>query len=72
MYFLIYGLLQLVTKISNSDGMPTIYLPLGFIVIVTAIKDFYEDYKRKISDNEENDSEVEILTSIGDSNKFSF
>jgi len=30
-------------------------LPLVFIIIVTAVKDFFEDYKRKKSDQEEND-----------------
>lgn len=32
--------------------------PLGFIVLVTALKNFFEDYKRKKSDNEENKRQV--------------
>ena len=46
--------------VSNSDGMPTIYVPLIIIVLVTAIKDFYEDYKRKKSDQEENNRKCKI------------
>lgn len=38
--------------------MPTIYLPLVVIVILTALKDFYEDYKRKRADKEENESKT--------------
>ena len=43
--------------------MPTIFIPLTFIVILTAIKDLYEDYKRKKSDKEENTSLVETWNS---------
>jgi len=48
-------------SISISDGIPTIYLPLVVIVTLTAIKDYYEDYKRKKSDREENNSKCSIL-----------
>jgi len=34
----------MVDVISISDGIPTEYLPLGFIIFITAIKDIYEDY----------------------------
>ncbi|EGR28039.1 phospholipid-translocating p-type flippase family protein, putative [Ichthyophthirius multifiliis] len=57
LYFLISGFLQMVPQISTSDGVPTIFLPLFVIIIVTAFKDFYEDYKRHASDNEENNRE---------------
>ena len=40
--------------ISISEGVPTIYVPLVCIIIITAAKDFFEDFKRKRSDNEEN------------------
>lgn len=44
--------------ISITEGVPTIFLPLFTILAVTAIKDFFEDYKRKKSDNEENSRKV--------------
>lgn len=60
-YFLIIGLLQILPAISNSDNMPTIYLPLILIVMVSMIKDFVEDLKRHSSDNEENKHKIQCL-----------
>jgi hypothetical protein len=37
------------------------FLPLAFVISVSAIKDFIEDLKRKKTDREENTSNVEIL-----------
>ena len=37
----------MVPAVTISLGVPTIYLPLLFVVAVTAGKDFYEDYRRK-------------------------
>ena len=65
LYFLIMGLLQMITEISASDGVPTTYGPLLVIVLISAFKDLYEDYKRHRSDNEENNKKVEVLTSEG-------
>lgn len=44
----------MIQSISISEGVPTIFLPLLVIVIVTGAKDFYEDFKRRTSDFEEN------------------
>ena len=65
MYFLIMGLLQMVNEISASNGIPTTYFPLFVIVVISALKDLYEDYKRHKSDNEENNKNVEVLTESG-------
>ncbi len=51
----------MIPVISISEGVPTIFLPLFIIVLVTAIKDGYEDYKRRKSDKEENRSLVEVF-----------
>lgn len=51
----------MVKEISISEGVPTIYLPLVTIVAITAAKDYYEDYKRKKSDREENQSRCTVL-----------
>ncbi len=41
--------------ISNTDGIPSMYLPLGTINVVSMIKDAVEDRKRHKSDAEENE-----------------
>jgi phospholipid-transporting ATPase len=52
--------MQMIGVISISGGLPTIYLPLIFIIFLTALKDIWEDYKRKKSDKEENHSKCRI------------
>ena len=54
------GFLQMIKSISISYGVPTFLPPLGFILFITAVKDFTEDYNRKKSDNEENMRIVEV------------
>lgn len=46
--------MQAIPDISVSDGTPDIFVPLFVIVLITAIKDLYEDIKRHRSDREEN------------------
>lgn len=36
----------MIHSVSISNDIPTIYLPLSVIIIISALKDFYEDYKR--------------------------
>lgn len=61
LYFLIIGFLQTIDEISTSGGIPVIYFPLTLIIIVSAIKDVFEDLKRKKSDNQENQRKVHVL-----------
>ena len=51
----------MVPYISPSGGSPVILIPLVFVVAINGLKDFYEDYKRKESDNRENYSKVKVL-----------
>jgi phospholipid-transporting ATPase len=53
-YFLIMAILQLLPAISPTGGYPVMLTPLLVVVTVNGFKDFWEDYKRKISDNREN------------------
>ena len=53
-YFVIIAILQSIPDISNSGGVPNILLPLGLVLLISGIKDYLEDRKRKKSDNEEN------------------
>lgn len=64
-YFLILGLLSMIPEISKSDGQPLLFIPLSFIISVTAVKDLYEDIKRSNSDKEENNTQTMKLTENG-------
>lgn len=44
--------------ISISGGQPVMLMPLAFVILVSMIKDIFEDYKRHKSDNQENYKEV--------------
>ena len=59
-YFIIIAILQCFPEISNAEGKPIILMPLCVVVLVNSIKDFYEDWKRKRSDDEENNRKVEV------------
>ena len=37
-----------------GGGIPSLLLPLAFVVSLSMIKDGFEDYQRKKSDDEEN------------------
>lgn len=55
----------MIPPITNSGGFPVIFIPLSFVVGVSAIKDFFEDLKRKISDEEINNSVAHVLKPSG-------
>lgn len=59
-YFLIIAVMQCFKAISNANGKPIILMPLAIVVAVNGIKDFIEDWKRKKSDDEENNRPVLI------------
>ena len=51
----------MIPSISVSGGFPVIFMPLSIVVVTSAIKDFYEDLKRKKSDHEINSKSTEIV-----------
>lgn len=57
-YFLILACFQCIPGVSITNQLPTILPPLGFITFLTMIKDFYEDYKRRQSDHQENTKNI--------------
>ena len=61
-YFLIIAVMQCFREISNADGKPIILMPLAIVVAVNGLKDFWEDWKRKKSDDEENNRIVQIFS----------
>lgn len=54
LYFLFLAILQMTPRVTISNRLPTIIPPLTFIVLLSMIKDAFEDYKRYKSDQEEN------------------
>jgi phospholipid-transporting ATPase len=59
------GIMQMIPEISISGGMPVIFMPLSLVVFVSAIKDVFEDLKRKKSDNELNNMQTRVLADRG-------
>ena len=62
LYFLIIMFMQTVDVISISNRQPAMLPPLAFVVILSMIKDAYEDYKRHKEDAEGNSAETEIFS----------
>ena len=60
-YFLIIAVMQSLKAISITDGKPIIIFPLFIVVTISMVKDFFEDYKRKKSDKQENRKECHYL-----------
>ena len=53
--------MQTIKSISVSNGKPDIFLPLFFIVVVSAFKDLFEDIKRHRADTEENTKACHVV-----------
>jgi hypothetical protein len=51
--------MELYKPISDSGGQPVLALPLAFVVIVSMVKDGYEDCNRSKSDKEENSRDAQ-------------
>lgn len=55
-YFLLIAFMQTIELISISGGKSAMAVPLVLVVIISMIKDAYEDWKRHKSDDEENNA----------------
>eukprot|EP00930_Biecheleria_cincta_P071879 TRINITY_DN59330_c0_g1_i1.p1 TRINITY_DN59330_c0_g1~~TRINITY_DN59330_c0_g1_i1.p1 ORF type:complete len:1131 (+),score=190.54 TRINITY_DN59330_c0_g1_i1:98-3490(+) len=55
LYFLFLCGLQMIPSVSTTGQIPTIALPLVFIIMLNGLKDLVEDYRRHKSDREENE-----------------
>jgi magnesium-transporting ATPase (P-type) len=60
-YFLVISYLQTISAISISEGVPTNLYPLIFVLTVTAVKDAFEDLKRRTADQKANNSPTLIF-----------
>ena len=60
LYFLVITFMQMIEVISISQGQPAMLPPLVFVVVLSMIKDAYEDFKRHREDHNENRALTEI------------
>lgn len=40
----------MIPQISVSEGKPTMFFPLLIVLLVSMVKDFFEDWKRRAND----------------------
>lgn len=53
-YFLLLVLLEYIPAVYTPGGPASMIMPLGFVILVSMIKDIIEDRSRYLSDQEEN------------------
>jgi len=54
LYFLLVGIFQIIPQFSTTDGNPTMYQPLAFIVFVSACRAAKEDWDKHKADAQRN------------------
>lgn len=52
--------MQTIKSISITNGISTNAIPLTVVVLVSMFKDAFEDYKRHVSDREENNRKTNV------------
>ena len=60
-YFLMMSLIQLIPDVAPPGGFITTITPLTLVVLVSMVKDIFEDRKRKIKDTEENEADSQFV-----------
>ncbi|CAN9106576.1 unnamed protein product [Alternaria alternata] len=60
LFFLFTAILQQIPGISPTSRYTTI-VPLGIVLLVSAVKEYIEDYRRKQSDSDLNNSKAQVL-----------
>lgn len=60
-FFLLLSILQTIREISITGGLPTIAPVLLLILVISGVKDFFEDFKRWKSDKAENLSKTDLF-----------
>lgn len=61
LYFLLVGVFQIIPQFSTTDGNPTMYQPLAFIVFVSALRAAKEDYDMHKADAQRNGFHYSVL-----------
>ncbi|KAE9022988.1 Phospholipid-transporting ATPase [Phytophthora fragariae] len=62
MYFLVITVLQLLPEVTSSNGVPTMVVPLMFIIVVSGVRDIMEDVQRHQADAEKNSAQIRKFT----------
>ena len=65
LYFLLVGILQAIKSISTTNGIPTMYEPLAFIVFISSLRAAKEDYDKHASDAKRNGYLFDVLREQG-------
>jgi len=65
LYFLLVGVFQIIPSISTTGGLPTMYQPLAFIVLVSAARAISEDYGKHRADSIRNSYRYDVLSPSG-------
>lgn len=65
LYFLLVGVFQIIPQISTTGGIPTMYQPLAFIVLVSAARAISEDYGKHRADSKRNSYLYDALSPMG-------
>ena len=65
LYFLLVGILQAIKSISTTNGIPTMYEPLAFIVFISSLRAAKEDYDKHASDAKRNGYPFSVLRQRG-------
>eukprot|EP00439_Symbiodinium_sp_Y106_P018689 s189_g2.t1 len=65
LYFLLLMALQMTPRVTVTGQIPTISLPLAAVILMNALKDALEDWRRHKSDREENERQVLALEGRG-------
>lgn len=50
-YFIFISVMQMIPIISITNGFPAQVLPLSVVIVLSMIKDIFEDYQRHKSDH---------------------
>ncbi|KAL4105785.1 hypothetical protein PRIC1_003843 [Phytophthora ramorum] len=61
-YFLVITVLQLLPQVTSSNGVPTMIVPLMFIIVVSGVRDIMEDIQRHRADADQNRAQIRKLT----------
>ncbi|RLN02225.1 hypothetical protein BBJ28_00000244 [Nothophytophthora sp. Chile5] len=64
-YFLFIAVLQTIREVSNTNGIPTILLPLAVVFVCSAIKEALEDRERHRADRVANSRSILALSAMG-------
>lgn len=64
LFFLLSALSQLIPMLQVGSPI-SFYAPLSFVLLLTMMKEFFDDYKRYKLDKKMNSAEYKVITNTG-------